>query len=133
MLLLSSILEKRKLSLYRIEQRAQQLALSDSLSRQQTEPAAFLSVSVLSVTSSLNYNTQVLTNTNLSRLHTSHLLQSGQAYILTYFLPVYLQPVYDQAHLVQLEQPTLFIEEKTCGLLSYMSNMPQHSKKLYVL
>lgn len=51
---------------------------------------------------------------------------------MTYFLPIYLQPAYDQAHLVQLEQPTLFIEVETCSLLPYVNSL-QHCRELSVL
>lgn len=46
-------------------------------------------------------------------------LNQGQPYILTYFLPMHLQPRCNQAHPVQLEQPALFTEAKTRGLLSF--------------
>ena len=36
-----------------------------------------------------------------------------------YILPKYLMPTCEQARLVQLGQPTLFTEVKTCGLLSF--------------
>ena len=51
------------------------------------------------------------------------LSNQGQACILGYLLPTC-----DQAHPVQLKQPNLFTEAKTCGLLSYMTNSPQHSR-----
>ena len=53
--------------------------------------------------------------------------------MLTYFLPMYLLPTCDQALPVQLGQPSLFTEAKTCSLLSYMSSGSQHSRKLTVL
>lgn len=51
-----------------------------------------------------------------------------EEYILTYFLPTC-----DQVHPGQLEQPTTFIGVKTCGLLPYINNSPQHSRELSVL
>ena len=48
-------------------------------------------------------------------------------------LPAYVPPSCDQAHPVQLGQPTLFTEEKTLGLLSYVSISRQHCRKLSVL
>ena len=53
----------------------------------------------------------------------------GQAYLLTYFLPAHLSHMCDQACSVQLEQPALFIEVTTRGLLSYLSSL-QHSRAL---
>ena len=52
----------------------------------------------------------------------------GQACILTYLLPMC-----DQAHPVQLGQPSLFTEAKEHGLLYYMNNIRQHSRKLSIL
>lgn len=43
---------------------------------------------------------------------------------------MYLPPMCDQAHTVQLGQPTLFIEMKTYDLLSYKTSSPQNSRKL---
>lgn len=43
---------------------------------------------------------------------------------MTYFRPGYLWPTCDQARLVQLSQPNLLREMKTCGLLSYWKHQP---------
>ena len=57
----------------------------------------------------------------------------GQSYILPNFVSTTLLPISDQTHPVQLGQPTLFIEVKTCNLLSYKNKSSQHSRKLSVL
>lgn len=57
----------------------------------------------------------------------------GKEYIPAYFLPIHLLPTFDQAHPVLLGQPTLFIQMKTCGLLSYTYNSLQQFRKLSVL
>lgn len=49
----------------------------------------------------------------------------GQAYILTYFLPMC-----DQTHLLQLGQPNLLRDEKACGSLSYMNSSQQHFRSI---
>lgn len=53
----------------------------------------------------------------------------GQAYILMHFLPAHLPPARDQAHLVQLGQPNLLREVKTCGLLPNMNTSLQYLRK----
>lgn len=81
----------------------------------------------------VNYVSRWLIKVKPTGLCTSSIqLEVGQAYIAIYFLPTYLQPMCDQAHPVQMGQPTLFIELKIHGLPSDMNNSSQHSRELSV-
>lgn len=63
--------------------------------------------------------------------------QNPQGYVLSVFVQqgqasimMYLLPTSDEAHAVQLGQPSWLKEARTCGLLSYMTNIPQHSRHI---
>jgi hypothetical protein len=73
----------------------------------------------------LNYISQGLTKAQPTRIHTLSSLR--QAYILTYFLPVYLLPKHtcDQAYPVLLELPSLFTDAKLCGFLGMTASVFQ--------
>lgn len=65
----------------------------------------------------------------------------GQAYILIYFTPMSLLPTCDQVHSVHMWSSTfcaagqsiLRIEVESCGSLSCINNISQHSRKWPVL
>lgn len=71
--------------------------------------------------------------THKAKVYTPPLIHgAGQAYVLTYFLPVSVC-LHVIKGPVQLGPANLFTEVKACDLLLYMNNSPQHSRKLSIL